>query len=374
MKNTVLFIDDLAPNPKYGAGFGRAKNIVDAVLKSGLNVIIYVRARRPLDRDCASFWPKERLRGFYEEDMALPLLLEKYGSILCAVWVSRAANITRYADCLISWAEKAQDIILIADTEAITSTRKLSRRMDIYDEKNMGEVEPLIRQELFAMQAFDYVVCVSDLEITMVCRIYPEQRYIKLGHCFQPLKVMAGFEDRQHFLFLGAFHAADSPNMDSVIWFMDYVWPHIQERLPNAEFHIAGYLGSRIRFPMRMKGRCRVLGREDDLAACFSKYRVFVAPTRYAVGVPHKVHQAMALGLPSAVTDILAKQLAPAEGSRPFLHAPIDPERFADICVRLYSDQNLWQQVQNDAWQYIESYCAPDKFEQTVKQLVVRGD
>ena len=85
------------------------------------------------------------------------------------------------------------------------------------------------------------------------------------------------------------------------------------------------------------------LGIVPDLAPLFNAARLFVAPTRYAAGVPQKLADATAYGLPAVVTPLLAQQLERIDGDG-FLIAD-GAEAFAAQTIRLYNDEGLWKEL-----------------------------
>src|SRR5207253_7021477 len=86
-----------------------------------------------------------------------------------------------------------------------------------------------------------------------------------------------------------------------------------------------------------------LLGAVEDLVPLYNRARVFIAPTRFSAGVPLKVYEAAAHGLPVVATDLLARQLG-WEPGEDLLAAPAsDPDAFASACARLHDDADLWQ-------------------------------
>ena len=69
---------------------------------------------------------------------------------------------------------------------------------------------------------------------------------------------------------------------------------------------------------------------------------VFVAPSRFAAGLPHKVHEAAARGIPVVATSLLAEQLGWRDGQ---IAIADDAEEFATRCVELYQDQDVWNSM-----------------------------
>jgi glycosyltransferase involved in cell wall biosynthesis len=98
----------------------------------------------------------------------------------------------------------------------------------------------------------------------------------------------------------------------------------------------------------------------DDLAPLYAQSRVFIAPTRYAAGIPMKVQESAAHGLPAAVTPLLARQLGWADGEAVTIGESADG--FARACQRLYEDAALWETVRAGALARIAAECEPAAF------------
>ena len=52
------------------------------------------------------------------------------------------------------------------------------------------------------------------------------------------------------------------------------------------------------------------LGPVPDLTDEYARARVFIAPTRFAAGIPFKVHEALSYGLPVVGSRLISEQLA----------------------------------------------------------------
>jgi glycosyltransferase involved in cell wall biosynthesis len=110
----------------------------------------------------------------------------------------------------------------------------------------------------------------------------------------------------------------------------------------------------------------RLHGRADALAPIFDAARVFVVPTRYAAGIPHKAHEAAAHGLPMVATPLIAAQL----GWREELLLADSASDFAAACVRLHGDAVLWQALRERALRAVERDCSPAAFDATVRGIM----
>jgi len=160
-------------------------------------------------------------------------------------------------------------------------------------------------------------------------------------------------------LFVGAFNAL-SPNADSVLWFLDDILPRVR-RLLGAEvpFTIAGHDPPAELTRRRVNG-VYILGSVADLEPLYDAARVFVAPTRYAAGIPFKVGHAAAHGLPVVVTTLLARQLDWAQEEQ--LLAADTADAFADACVSLYKDRERWHRLRNGAIARIADEYSASRF------------
>jgi glycosyltransferase involved in cell wall biosynthesis len=111
-----------------------------------------------------------------------------------------------------------------------------------------------------------------------------------------------------------------------------------------------------------------VLGTVADLGPLYDRARVFIAPTRFAAGIPYKVHHAAAHGLPTVVTGLLAEQLGWRDGHE--LLAAGDARGFASACARVYRDEALWRTLRAGALARLETDCAWPPFAATVEEAL----
>lgn len=91
----------------------------------------------------------------------------------------------------------------------------------------LGDVEAVARtkaREAAIMRVCDHVVLVSPAEIPFVSDIVPRSKISVFPALYSPVaKSPAGYGARRDIFFLGGFK--HPPNIDSVKWFADTVWP-----------------------------------------------------------------------------------------------------------------------------------------------------
>jgi glycosyltransferase involved in cell wall biosynthesis len=111
----------------------------------------------------------------------------------------------------------------------------------------------------------------------------------------------------------------------------------------------------------------RIVGHLLTLKDLYGRSRVFVAPTRYGAGIPHKVHEAAAHGLPVVATPLLARQLG---WTCQELAIAEDAVGFAQQCVETYTDSEKWTTLREAALERVRRECAPEGFEANVREIL----
>ena len=223
----------------------------------------------------------------------------------------------------------------------------------------------MVAEELALSRGADRVVAVSEAEAAHYREAGRSAVHV-LGHALQPAPPSPGFDARSGFLFVGGIPQADTPNGDAMLWFVREVWPQVAAALGSeARLHIVGACDApEVR--ALAGGSVHLHGRADDLAPIFDAARVFVVPTRYAAGIPHKAHEAAAHGLPMVVTPLIAAQL----GWRDELLVGDGAADYAAACLRLHGDAVLWQALRDRALRAVERDCSPAVFDATVRGIM----
>jgi glycosyltransferase involved in cell wall biosynthesis len=109
-----------------------------------------------------------------------------------------------------------------------------------------------------------------------------------------------------------------------------------------------------------------------DLAPVYGSARIFVAPTRFAAGVPLKILEAAAAGLPVVASHLLGRQLGWRDGHEILLADPADPAGFARACRRLYQDAALWQRIRDNALARVARDCDRTRFREALERALRR--
>jgi glycosyltransferase involved in cell wall biosynthesis len=151
------------------------------------------------------------------------------------------------------------------------------------------------------------------------------------------------------------------------LWFIQEILPIIRKQIGCVSFTIAG-TNKLVSHPTLAGENIKILGRIDDLSGVYNDSRLFIAPTRYSAGIPHKIHEAASRGLPVAATSLLAKQLD-WSGETDLLVGD-DPIEFAKQCIRLHSEPQTWGSIRAGALKRITNECSPAAFKANLRSIL----
>ena len=152
---------------------------------------------------------------------------------------------------------------------------------------------------------------------------------------------------------------------------MDEVLPLIEQQLGyEMRLTVAGFIGEGVDFDrFRDHSRITLLGTVADMSPLYNSHRLFVAPTRYATGLPYKIHEAASYGLPVVATDLLRRQLAWTDGEDLLAADLADPAVFARQVLALYRSEELWNRVRAGAAERIWVECGRETYAQALAEI-----
>jgi sugar transferase (PEP-CTERM/EpsH1 system associated) len=139
------------------------------------------------------------------------------------------------------------------------------------------------------------------------------------------------------------------PNIDSVQWFANDILPLVQNRIPDASFHIVGGNPSPDVTKLTQISGVFVTGRVPDMRPYFKHAALAVVPMRIARGIQNKVLEAMAMAKPTVVTPQALEGIDLPED--PTLYVADDAQSFADSCIdALTEDQAALRGARARQW------------------------
>ncbi len=363
----VLVIEDTIPYRHLGSGFVRSADVVDALVSLGWQVTVFPMNPVP---------PPARRRAGFDETVELlwdhditdaPRVFAERETLYDAVWVCRAHNLHRLAGILGGDWGPLRHARVVLDTEALACNRAAASAA--LDGRSL-DAATLLRSELGFAHLAHAVVAVNPAEAAQM-QDFGLPHVHTLGHAITPAATPAGFAARHDILALGSLYAVGTPNFDGLQWFIAEVWPLVRPHLPGVRLLVAGFVKEGLDVAGLLAGDgVDHLGYVADAAGLYNQARLFVAPTRFSAGIPYKVHEAAAHGLPVVTTTLLAEQLAWRDGHDLLARSAADAAGFAAAVVEGYVDPAQWNALRAAALAKIAQDCSMEMFTETVRTVL----
>ena len=144
-----------------------------------------------------------------------------------------------------------------------------------------------------------------------------------------------------------------APNVEGIEWFLDEVWPEIQERHPEIEFYIAGYA-----IPEKLYARnernVHVVGAVPVANDFMLSHDLMVVPLLSGSGIRIKIVEAMALGKVVITTSVGAQGLDVENGKHLFIADT--PEEFRMVIDKCVTTPDLCKIIGENARNFISVY------------------
>jgi O-antigen biosynthesis protein len=371
-RGRVLLIEDRLPLRRLGSGFVRSNDIAGVMAGLGYQVAVYPMHRN--DQNLASVYADfpDTVEVLHDRSLAdLDQFLKIRRGYHNTIWIARSHNLDLVRPIL----EKGGIAVpggarVVLDTEAIGATREGQRRA-MFGSSETFDVAQAIQAELRNGHFCQTVIAVNTHEAEQLQALGFGDVKV-LGH-LRPLALTPrGWAERTGLLFVGAIHEAESPNYDSLCWFIDAALPLIEQQLGyETQLTIAGFTAGNVDLDrFRDHPRVRLRGAIADLTSLYNMHRVFVAPTRFAAGLPYKIHEAASHGVPVVATELLRRQLGWEDGRDLLAADAADPAGFAEGVLALYRSEALWNHIRAGAVERVRAECGRETFERVVAEIL----
>ncbi len=268
-------------------------------------------------------------------------------------------------------SENCPNALKILDTEDLHFLRK-AREEAIKNNKPISEVNlfsETAKRELASILRCDLSLIISVYEMELLqntFKISSEILYylpFLVKAIFKEVKI-SSFEKRLNFLAIG--NLLHAPNVDSVLQLRE-IWPEIKKQLPKAELHIYGaYAPQQILQLNNKKEGFIIKGWAEDVETVMNNYRLQLSPLRFGAGLKGKLLDAMRFGLPSVTTKVGAEGMC---GEFQFGGSiTSSKEDFINTSVKLYSDEKIWKDAQQNGFEIIQKRFLKDLFSEDFKR------
>ena len=364
--NRLLVIDDRVPTPYQGSGYPRAYHMLKFLGELGYKVTFF-----PLDN--ATPWQPYTnelqqlgIEVFYGDNLDFIRFAQDRTGYYDLVLISRPHNMEKIFDIIKRFFSNA---VLLYDAEAMFSLREILKAKIKGIKLKDEDRERMINNEINLMKRADLIITISENERKLIVEREKLDNIEIWGHPINVNISKKGFHERKDILFVGGFLASESPNEDAVLYFAKEVYPKLHEAI-SCRFFIAG-----INPPDSIKelssSSVIVTGYVEDLREYYDKCRVFVVPHRYSAGIPWKLQEAMSYGIPAVVSQLTASQLDLTDGNEVLIAKNTD--EFVQKIIKIYQDEKLWYQIQQNALKYIQRTCNSEIMKTALNEIVKNG-
>jgi GT2 family glycosyltransferase len=365
----ILFLEDKLPKPEHGMGFVRSDAISRVLAReAGLLSMAGLHntswdARPGVERPGQTIETLTKINV----DNIERFFQDRIG-VYDVLWLCRTHNLPRLRAWRAACPAFFEGLQIVLDTEAIASARRHGYAQQVGQSANLEE---MLFEELEYLDGISHICAVNELDRLMLVDMLDQRRLnvpvSVLGHSIQRKPTVPRFDEAVDIVIAGAFSQPDGPNADGLLWFDEYVRPLLSD-MSEFQFVIAGSNAAQFAAAARLKHAYKIVSDPVDMGGVYQKARLMVAPTRFAAGIPMKVHEAASYGVPVAMTDLLARQLG--WSTRGIASATTDPLELAGLVKTLASNRIAWDIAQRTQLSLVEKDCDPADFEARIRRIV----
>jgi len=156
------------------------------------------------------------------------------------------------------------------------------------------------------------------------------------------------------------------PTVAGALWFAREVWPRVRQRSPGARWLLAGARPSGSILKLARLPGVEVHGDVEDMAPYFAQACIAIAPMSTGSGVPMKVLEAWAAGVPVMAREWAAAGLLGSEG----LVVAEQPDEWIEMVVTLLDSEQRRRELARrgaDAWQ---RWYAPQRVADEIRAAI----
>lgn len=261
-------------------------------------------------------------------------------------------------------SESCPNALKILNTEDLHCLRQ-ARQLAVKENREFT-LEDLFsdvaKREIASILRCDLSLMVSEFEIELLQKQFKISKDLlfHLPIFAERLNEIPTFIERNDFVFIGNF--LHEPNWDCVKYLSETIWPLLHKKLPEAKMLIYGaYPSQKVLELHKPKQNFYIKGRADAAFEVIKKAKVVLAPIRFGAGIKGKLLEAMQCGTPSITSSIGAEAMAGALNWNGFVND--NPNEFVEATVKVYNDEKLWQQCQENGFEILDKRYKKSLFE-----------
>lgn len=261
-------------------------------------------------------------------------------------------------------SESCPNALKILNTEDLHSMRQ-ARQLAVKENREFTSEDlfsDVAKREMASILRCDLSLMVSEFEIELLQKQFAISKELiyYLPIFAEKLNDVPTFNERNDFVFIGNF--LHEPNWDCVKYLSETIWPLLHKKLPEAKMLIYGaYPSQKVLELNKPKQNFCIKGRANDAFEVIKNAKVVLAPIRFGAGIKGKLLEAMQCGTPSITSSIGAEAMAGTMDWNGFVKD--NPNEFVEAAVKLYEDEKLWLQYQENGFEILDKRYRKSLFE-----------
>lgn len=204
------------------------------------------------------------------------------------------------------------------------------------------EYSNLFRYEVGVYRKQDAIVVTSENDKEMINRHCPAVPKFVVPNGVDTQYFCNGKEPAEPFSLIFSGTIGYMPNYDGISYFLDDIFPLIQQQIPEVKIYIVG-MSPPDDLKRRRSDRIIVTDFVPDVRPYFEKAAVYVVPLRLGSGTRLKLLEAMSMHKPVVTTTIGSEGIDITHGESVLVADK--PEDFADAVVTLLRDSALRKKI-----------------------------
>eukprot|EP01080_Neovahlkampfia_damariscottae_P002998 gene2998-5008_t len=263
--------------------------------------------------------------------------------------------------------ENFPEALKILDTQDLRTLRKFRHKTILNDEnislKDLSHLTPstnsfehdLLFREMAAMLRCDLNFIVSTYEYNLLINQFkfPKSK-LEIASFFyeNPDEIkQLSFDEKLDFFTIGNFN--HEPNVDSINYLKQNIWPKIQKKLPKSKLFIYGALPKEKDFQLHSEEENFLIKGELKDLSKIQKHRVQIAPLRFGAGIKGKISDGWYYGIP-CVTSFIGSEGMTLKNKFGGEICWNDDE-FVKRSIGLYKNEKRWNQKQQNGFEILKN-------------------
>jgi O-antigen biosynthesis protein len=275
-------------------------------------------------------------------------LLEARGKEFDVVYITRYQAVNKHLANVRQYAPQAKVMFCNADLHFLRMIREAIQNQD---QSKLQEATKVRDMELDLMRKVDVTLSYNHVEHSVVLsHNLGTGKVVTCPWVVDVKKKITPFEERQDIAFIGGFR--HPPNVQSVKFFIQSVMPLLRQQLPGVKFLVYGSNVTPELEKMETED-IMIKGYVESVEEVYDHCRIAVSPLLFGAGIKGKVLDALSYGVPQVLSPVAAESTGVRDGLEVYIAQK--PEDWAEKIVKLYNNQEIWENMSKAARIYAQA-------------------